>query len=173
MVGGSDPNWLLIAFFVVSVVLAYVAGRATEPALEFLADWRLRRGADGQALQRQALQNLRRLLPELQTAGETSGDTEAHDRYAVIDGQVTEARKRIANRALRDQIAQYQADVRNLAEFHRAEAARPPLLDENGEVSGPDALGRVFKALEARQDAFAGLSQALNAVSEELRRFPG
>jgi hypothetical protein len=172
MAGGSDPNWLLIAFFVVSVVLAYVAGRATEPAMDFVEDWRLRHGADSQTIERQALQDLRRLLPDLQRAGETSGDPEAHGRYSVIDGEVTQARKRLANRALRDQIARYQKDVRNLAEFHRAEAARPPLLDENGEVSGATALGRVFKVLEARQEAFAGLSQALNAVSEELRRFP-
>jgi hypothetical protein len=167
---GSDPNWLLIGFFVLAVVLAYVAGRATGPVMEFVADWRQRNGADSQVIGRQALQDLRRLLPDLQRSGETSGDPEAHARYLEIDSEVTQARKRIASRPLRDQIEGYQKDVRNLAEFHRAEAARPPLLNEEGDVSGPHALGRVFEALEARQDAWQGLSEALNAVSEELRR---
>ena len=171
MATGSDPNWFLIAFFVVFVVLAYIAGRATEPVAGLVSDWRLRHGAESTLVQRQALQDLRRLLPDLQRSGETAGDEAAHERYLEIDGQVTAARKRIATRPLRELIGQYQADVRKLAEFHRAEAARPPLADDKGDVSGPHALGRMFTALEARQEAFQGLSKALNAVSEELRHF--
>ena len=152
-------------------VIAYVAGRATEPVAGMVSDWRLRHGANSEFGQRQALQDLRRLLPELQRSGETAGDEAAHARYADLDAQVTAARKRIATRPLREQIGRYQADVRKLAEFHRAEAARPPLADDKGDVSGPHALGRMFTALEARQEAFQGLSQALSAVSEELRRF--
>jgi len=80
---GSDPNWLLIGFFVLAVVLAYVAGRATGPVMEFVADWRQRNDADSQVIGRQALQDLRRLLPDLQRAGETSGDPEAHGRSTL------------------------------------------------------------------------------------------
>jgi len=171
MAGGSDPNWLLIAFYVVSVVIAYVGGRATGPVGDLVSDWRLRNGANGKFVQRQALQDLRRLLPELQRSGEIAGDEAARERYANLDAQVTTARKRIATRPLREQIGRYQADVAKLAAFHQAEAARPPLADDKGDVSGPHVLGRMFTALEARQEALQGLSQALSAVGEELRHF--
>lgn len=152
------------------IVLAYAAGLATRPWVDEAADRLRARTADGRVVQREALEALQRSLSELQRIAEAINEPGADRRFTEADERVTEARDQLASRGLRKKIARFQADAHKLAAFHREEAARPPLLDESGEVSGPKVLGRMFSAMSARQDALQSLAAALSGVSEELLR---
>ncbi len=152
------------------VALAYVAGLATRPVSRVVSARAKRLASRRRADQRQLLQELPQLLPELQKAAESAGDAMAYERYLDLDHRVAEARNRIASPQVRDQIRRYQNRVADLAQFHREDAARPPLLEESGEVDGAQAMGRVHAALTARKDAYVGLSRALSGISEEIRR---
>lgn len=164
----SDLNTVLGVLALLA--LAYLAGLATRPGIRLASDWakrlRSRRAAD----QKQLLLELPQLLPELQKAGESAGDAAGYERYLDVDHRVAEARNRIANPQLRDQVRRYQQRVALLAEFHHEEAARPPLLEESGEVDGAQAMGRVHAALTARKDAYVGLSRVMTGISDEIRR---
>jgi hypothetical protein len=166
-----DLNTLLSGLVIGGIVaLAYLAGLATRPASRLASDWSKRLASRRRADQRQLLQDLPQLLPELQKAGESAGDPDGYERYLDLDRQVADARNRIANRQLRDQVRRYQQRVASLAAFHREDAARPPLLEESGEVDGAQAMGRVHAALMARKDAYVGLSRVMTGISEEIRR---
>ena len=155
------------------VVLAYVAGLATRPLSRVLVDWVNDHSTDRRASQMKALSDLHQLLLELQKSSEAVGDSTGYRRYMDTNLQLVVARDHIASRRVRDVVRQCQHDVQDLVESMREEAARPPLVDEAGEVSGEEALGRVHSVLVARQHAWTGLAKALDSVSEELRRSQG
>lgn len=167
----ADPNaGVDIALAAAAVGLAYVAGVASRPALERVRSavvvWVRRRRSS----QREVLAELQALLPELQKAAEASGDPDAYRRCLRLNLEAIEVRGQIASARVRDVVERYQHDALELAERIRGEAERRPLVGDEGEVSGEQALGRVHSLLVARQAAWESLAQVLARVSGELRR---
>jgi hypothetical protein len=154
----------------VIVMVAYLAGAVTLPAVHAVSDRVGRRLRRHRAARREDLEELRGLLPDLQKAAEASGEAGGDRRFLDLNTELVIARDRVPSRAIREAVERYQHQAMNLVEANRAEAKRAPLLDQRGDVSGGDALGRMVAALKVRQDAWTALSEALTSVSEELRR---
>jgi len=154
----------------VVVMAAYLVGAITLPVMHAVSDRLAGQARRRRKLRREDLEALRDLLPELQTAAETSGEPGGDRRFLDLNTEVVIARDRVASRDVRDAVERHQQEAMALVEFSRQEALRPPLLDTRGDVSGPDALGRMVSAMKVRQDAWAALSDALGAISEALRQ---
>jgi hypothetical protein len=168
---GSDHQVVLDSLALgLVVVVAYLAGTVTLPLVHVASDKLAGRAHKRRSDRREDIEELRDLLPDLQKAAEASGDTAADRRFLDLNTEVVIARDRVASKEIRDAVEAYQHNAMSLVEFRQTEASRPPLLDERGDVSGQDALGRMFAALKARQDAFTALSDAMTAISDELRR---
>jgi hypothetical protein len=168
---GSDHQVVLDSLALgVIVMLAYLAGTVTLPIVHLVSDKLQGRVHKRRSHRREEIETLRDLLPDLQKAAEASGDPAADRRFLDLNTEVVIARDRVASKSIRDAVEIYQHHAVGLVEFRQQEAARPPLLDDRGGVSGQDALGRMFAALKARQDAFTALSDAMSAMSDELRR---
>jgi hypothetical protein len=168
---GADPKTAVdVLWLVVAVGAAYLVGVASRPLLERAVSqvriWVGRRRAS----QREVLEELQRLLPELQKAAEASGDLDAYRRCLSLNLEVIEVRDRLATMRVREVVDRYQHDALELAELIRGEADRGSLVDDAGEVSGEQALGRVHSMLLARQAAWESLAHVLARVSGELRR---
>ncbi|MFN8630140.1 MAG: hypothetical protein U0838_07415 [Chloroflexota bacterium] len=154
----------------VIVMLAYLAGAITLPVVHIVSAKLQGRTYRRRSHKREDIEALRDLLPDLQKAAEQAGDPASDRRFLDLNTEVVFARDKVASKAIRDAVAAYQHDAVGLVEFRQQEAQRPPLLDQRGEVSGQEALGRMFAALKVRQDAFTALSEAMSAISDELRR---
>lgn len=170
MFGGDHQVVLDSLALGVIVMLAYLAGTVTLPLVHLASDKLAGRVHKRRSHKREDIEELRELLPELQKAAESSGEPTADRRFLDLNTEVLIARDRVASKDVRDAVEAYQHFAVGLVEFRQAEVKRPPLLDERGDVSGQEALGRMFAALKARQDAFTALSDAMNAISDELRR---
>lgn len=116
------------------------------------------------------LAELQVLLPRLQGAAEASGDADVYRRCLTLNLEAIELRGQIASARVRDVVERYQHDVLELAELIRGEADRGPLVGDEGEVSGEQALGHVHSLLVARQAAWESLARVLARLSGELRR---
>jgi heme exporter protein D len=168
---GADPKTAVdIVWLAVGVGLAYLAGMATRPVIDRattrLHVWVNRRRAS----QREVLEAVQRLLPELQKAAEASADADGYRHCLSLNLEAIGLRDRIATPRIREAVERYQHDALDVAEFLRGETERGPLVGVAGEVSGESALGRVHSLLVARQAAWESLAQVLARISGELRR---
>jgi hypothetical protein len=167
---GSDHQVVLDSLALgVVVVLAYLAGVITLPVVHVVSARLGGHAYRRRSNRREDIEVLRDLLPDLQRAAE-QGDAAGDRRFLDLNTEVVIARDKVASKAVRDAVAAYQHQAVGLVEFRQTEAQRAPLLDRRGEVSGQEALGRMFDALKVRQDTFTSLSEAMHAMSEELRQ---
>lgn len=171
MTNGLGTNGVVGFVAVVAlVVAAFAAGAATRPWLDRLGR-RLRMLGDRRhAVQRDELEQLIGLLPDLQKAGEASRDAAAYRRCLDLNLQVIASRDRLTSRRIRNRVEQFQDELMRLSDLSRAEADREGASSDSEEASGEEALKRVYVLLKARQDAWEALAQALSSISGELRR---
>jgi hypothetical protein len=159
-----------VVWLAVGIGLAYLAGLTSRPlidrAVAKVALWVNRRRAS----QREVLEEMQRLLPELQRTAEGSSDPEAYRHCLSLNLEVIELRDRVAKPRIREVVERYQHDALEVAELTHGESERGPLMDDAGEVSGVQALGRVHSLLVARQMAWESMAQVLARISGELRR---
>ena len=117
-------DWPVVPAVVGLVLLAYVAGLATPPVVGAVSVRLRERAAERRGDQAEVLGGLQGLLVDLQQAAEATLSPGGDRRFLDANLELSTARDRIASRAIRRQVEQYQDAVMNLVELDREEAIR-------------------------------------------------